>query len=442
MEEQTSLPASAATATPPPPVPLSTYSTYKPQTFQPTCTHLTMTRVYEPAFKCSLCHRPGHFDYLGNALGKEIRPGLRSPERRASKLSFFEEVTPEQMKTYSPSQVATILQQRENLLNLVSQQHQDAGNTPPLYLPSGRHGRNVLKPPPGLLYMVPTDIKPWIPRKDEECQAKYCHTCRPSCELRSYLSIDSIMHGEIPPTVATGYGFHRMKTRPVVDVEVIRAIGLRPVPWRRVHSHGYASSPSSQSTWTLSDIMEDQLIELEVELEDSDSGEGSAIDSARSTRSHTNAFEQQRPAFTPPSTSICWTGIARQENGTMGFEHCPFVCDGRSPESLKTNDEVRRQVVGSIAGLMERELDEYDVEEFDSICSFTPTKQSMKSEANLPSRSPLKSAKDISRGEITLMMKEELEEGRFHHDPLDVGDGIAVLEESIELGVPDVIAKK
>ena len=62
--------------------------------------------------------------------------------------------------------------------------------------------------------------------------------------------------------------------------------------------------------------------------------------------------------------------------------------------------------------------------------------------ADLPSKSPQKLAMNTSRREITPMMKEELEEGRFHHDPLDVGDGIAVLEESIELGVPDFIAKR
>ena len=59
------------------------------------------------------------FDSLGNVFGNEIRPGLRSPERRASKLSFFEEISPEQMKTYSPTQVANILQQRENVRNCV-----------------------------------------------------------------------------------------------------------------------------------------------------------------------------------------------------------------------------------------------------------------------------------------------------------------------------------
>lgn len=48
-------------------------------------------------------------------LSNEIKPGPRSPERRADKLNFFREITDEQMKTYSPSQIATILEQRENV---------------------------------------------------------------------------------------------------------------------------------------------------------------------------------------------------------------------------------------------------------------------------------------------------------------------------------------
>lgn len=41
----------------------------------------------------------------------------------------------------------------------------------------------------------------------------------------------------------------------------------------------------------------------------------------------------------------------------------------------------------------------------------------------------------------TRMMEEELEEGRFHEAPLAVKHGIAVLEESVDLGVPDVFTQ-
>ncbi|KAI1282530.1 hypothetical protein F5Y07DRAFT_411017 [Xylaria sp. FL0933] len=440
MDPQQSPPPSSSVVSVPPPAPLSIYSTYKPQTFQPTCTHLTMTRLCTQDREHLTVDALGKkqevsFDELGSALSNVVSPGARSPERRANKLSFFEEVTDTQMRTYSPSQVATILQQRENLLGVLSKQHQSSSKERHLYCPSGSSRGDSLQSALGLGSPASSNTKPWVPQKDEECQQKYCHTCRPSCEPRSYLSLNGIANGEIPPTAAIGFGFHQIGTRPVVNAEVVKNIGLRPVPWPRAESHVYSPSASSQSTWSLSDIIEGQILETNyVESEPNlDLGEGSTIDSVISTPSQVNSFEQPRPAFTPPSTPVSWTGISRQDNGTVDFQHSPFVCDGRSPESLKTNSQVRRQVVESIAGLMHQDLAEDEVEEFQSICSFKREDQSKSLGASLDSN-------NIQRG-ITPMMLEELEDGRFHHDPLDVGDGIAVLEESVELGVPDVITK-
>ncbi|KAI0416193.1 hypothetical protein F5X98DRAFT_187647 [Xylaria grammica] len=259
------------------------------------------------------------FDFLGTVFSHQISPGPRSPERRADKLSFFEEITAEQMRTYSPTQLATILEQRDNLLDVVSRQSRASSKAQQLYYPSGSYRGSLVKPPPGFV-----DMKPWVPREDEECQAKYCHHCRPSCEPRSYLSLDGILNGDVPPTAATGFGFHRMRTRPIVNAGIMREIGLRPVPWPRAEPQIYPSPPSSQSTLTLSDIIEDQI--LEPDYVDPEPylglGEGSTIDTV-------SAFEQPRPPFTPPSTPTSWTGISQQDNGTMAFECSPFVCDGR-----------------------------------------------------------------------------------------------------------------
>jgi hypothetical protein len=38
-------------------------------------------------------------------------------------------------------------------------------------------------------------------------------------------------------------------------------------------------------------------------------------------------------------------------------------------------------------------------------------------------------------------MKEEMEEGRFHKEPLDVAEGVAIMEESVSLGVADVMTQ-
>jgi hypothetical protein len=44
-------------------------------------------------------------------------------------------------------------------------------------------------------------------------------------------------------------------------------------------------------------------------------------------------------------------------------------------------------------------------------------------------------------GQMTAMMSSEAEQGHFTPAPLQVDRGVAVLEESVELGVPDVITQ-
>ena len=59
---------------------------------------------------------------------------------------------------------------------------------------------------------------------------KICPFCRPSAADRAYLSLNAVANGEIPPTAATGFGFHLLGERPVVDANVVRNIGLRSAP--------------------------------------------------------------------------------------------------------------------------------------------------------------------------------------------------------------------
>jgi len=110
-------------------------------------------------------------------------------------------------------------------------------------------------------------------------------------------------------------------------------------------------------------------------------------------------------------------------------------CYVLSPDSLKTNNQVRRRVMDSIAGLMDQDVDDEVLEEFLPICSPVSPDQSGLLRASL---------QPIVDGHPecpTPMMTEELEEGRFHEEPLDVAGGVAVLEESVQLGVPDVVTQ-
>lgn len=80
---------------------------------------------------------------------------------------------------------------------------------------------------------VPTpgrhSCRPWVANADNECCYMVCPSCRPSAADRAFLSLEAIVKGEVPPTAAVGYGFHNMGERPVMDAEILKTIGCRPV---------------------------------------------------------------------------------------------------------------------------------------------------------------------------------------------------------------------
>lgn len=174
------------------------------------------------------------FDLLGSSLAQQMKDRHRGPARRSNPFSLFEEMTPEQMQTYTPSQLHTILCQRQHVRSfhagyliacVLMQIHQVLE----VAKESSQRVRAGDFPPPPILRGIES-TNPWVPPESEECRFKCCVTCRPSAESRSFLSLDGVMNGEIPPAAATGFGFHRMGTRPIIDLDVLKNIGLRPVP--------------------------------------------------------------------------------------------------------------------------------------------------------------------------------------------------------------------
>lgn len=120
-----------------------------------------MTRLYGPGATCSLCNRPGAlgwvycctqdyvdaaenglsdpypvntwqelvrgritllmqlkqrmFDKLGHILASKVGRRRAGPASRADHLSFFNEITSEQLSSYCPEQIVAILRQREEV---------------------------------------------------------------------------------------------------------------------------------------------------------------------------------------------------------------------------------------------------------------------------------------------------------------------------------------
>lgn len=52
------------------------------------------------------------------------------------------------------------------------------------------------------------------------CNYRVCPRCRPTASERTLLSLNAVANGEVLPTAATGYGFHVLKERPVIDVKI------------------------------------------------------------------------------------------------------------------------------------------------------------------------------------------------------------------------------
>ncbi|KAF4988398.1 hypothetical protein FGRMN_9781 [Fusarium graminum] len=192
-----------------------------------------MTRVYDPGLRCSNCQEPGPFGWLyqcsqdrEKVIEEKLNMGIRkgSAKARQDKLSFLDGLTPRQMASYRPDQIATILRQREQLKNVIAKEE--------FRKSSSALFSTVL---PSSDFEAPLDEHSSTGRcasyDSDECQYKICPRCRPICADRAFLSLNAVANGEIPPTAAAGFGFESLQGRPVIAKDVIKCIDEhRPKP--------------------------------------------------------------------------------------------------------------------------------------------------------------------------------------------------------------------
>ncbi|KAH7308101.1 hypothetical protein B0I35DRAFT_104258 [Stachybotrys elegans] len=233
---------------------------HKRPIFEPQCTHITMTRLYDDNALCTSCNRPGpigwlyqctqdreesleravshgdaiHLDDLGHFFTSKLTIRDRSPTARQDKLSFFDEISEEQMASYTPYQIARILRQRDNVHATIQNDKLRAQS----------------------VAMMKNDVQ-WTRKSPPECTYKVCQNCRPGAADRAFLSIDAIAKGEIAPTAAAGYGFHVLGGRPIVNAEILKQIGCRPVPLKYALSS--TGSSSFRSDMSVMELLEDQI---------------------------------------------------------------------------------------------------------------------------------------------------------------------------------------
>ncbi|KAL6815094.1 hypothetical protein J3E69DRAFT_375579 [Trichoderma sp. SZMC 28015] len=405
-----------------------------------------MTRIYSPSLLCSNCHYPGPSGWLYQCtqdredliehavasgdfismdqFGSQLTPMMgirkRSPAAREDRLSFFQEISQEQLAQYRPDQVAHILRQRENV-QLVIQRDKVRKNSAAIL--------SRLAEPYGL-DSASCNIgfqKPWLCTPQEECQYRVCQSCRPACADRAFLSLNAVADGEVPPTAAAGYSFHLLGQRPVVDANVLTNIGCRPVPLPHsspAHStHDSHASSMSATDWIDAQIARGRRLwtrqgdETEIEEYDAD------FDWSLTPGGSGNVSVHLK--YSPKCENL---DVLAEATGSSTFDPQQWT----PPPSPVIH------------------LDETDDRVDDIGCS-TPSEKASSSQIDMllsesaapqPASGHLRELSvDESPNEATSAASTPVLSERFPPSPLKVPHGVAMLEESVELGVPDVITQ-
>ncbi|KAL7935609.1 hypothetical protein V8C35DRAFT_278624 [Trichoderma chlorosporum] len=401
-----------------------------------------MSRIYSPSLLCSNCHYPGPSGWLYQCtqdredliefavargdfismdqFGCQLTPMMRirkgSPAAREDRLSFFQEINQEQLAKYRPDQVAHILRQRENV-QLVIQRDKVRKNSAAIL--------SRLAEPYGL-DSASCNIgfqKPWLCAPQEECQYRVCQNCRPGCADRAFLSLNAVADGEVPPTAAAGYSFHLLGQRPVVDADVLKSIGCRPVPLPQ-----YSSSASSHTTHASARSVTDLL--------NAPSAHGRLLWTRQGNDAEIEEYDADFDWTLMPETS----GItSRRLKYSPGCENLGVLAESTGSSTFAPRQWTPPPSLTNDLEETEDEADNHDV---------VLSKEASAQDGMLLSESAIlqktSGIRELSIHEAppeATAGSAPVANEKFRPSPLKVPHGVAMLEESVELGVPDVITQ-
>ncbi|PQE15712.1 flagellar motor protein [Rutstroemia sp. NJR-2017a BBW] len=432
------------------------------------CTHVTTTRLYTKEFRCAICYREGSFGWLYRCtqdrelmLDEHMEKGYpeqekldelcdifptppsprkRSPLARSSKLSFLDEITPEQLKTYTPAQIQLILNQRSQLLEVLNPPAEPNDLKLPTTPSSNRFSfnpfiRNSITPlTPDTDSMPPptpparyksrkssSPRSPWLPAKGYECQFKCCHACRPTLLDRSYLSLNGVVNGDVPATAITGFSFNLQKFRPVADARIVSNLGFRPVPLPRPVTQSSTQSRRDEQLFARRRLRFTSADTLGLGILSNDSPLISASASSSSTSLSLSSSPSSPPESpsTPPKEPVAETTTApapQPESKLLSASPSPILPHAPHPTPLRTPSD-----------------------------SPLLLPSPFRNESESPTSTPLpeQTTSETSVLAIPLtptgMERRESFEGYFGSQALEVEDGVAVMEEGLRLHVPDVL---
>ncbi|UKZ68440.1 uncharacterized protein TrAtP1_009476 [Trichoderma atroviride] len=414
---------------------------HRHSSFQPQCTHATMTRIYSPTLLCSSCRYPGPSGWLYQCtqdredliehavkqgefvnmdhIGCQLTPmmGIRkgTPAAREDRLSFFKEINQKQLASYQPDQIAKILRQRENVQLAIQRDKIQKNSAAILSRLAQPYGLDSASCSIGLQ-------KPWLCSPQEECQYRVCQNCRPGCADRAFLSLNAVAHGEVLPTAAAGYSFHLLGQRPVIDARNLLDMGCRPVPLSR-SSPASTEHDSPASTMSVMDLLDAQI------------ARGRILWTRRQDDAEIEEYDADFDWSLTPTISSITSGHLKY---SPGCENLGVLSENAST----TFDSQQWTPPPSENDLPGNEATEDDY-------SGTPSRAQS---APSPKEDVSQSTEGLIIGHVReLSLDESLNKAtlgpsqptnqNFTPFPLKVPHGVAMLEESVELGVPDVITQ-
>ncbi|KAL7784102.1 hypothetical protein V8C37DRAFT_396304 [Trichoderma ceciliae] len=416
--------------------------------FEPQCTHATMTRIYSPSLLCSNCHYPGPSGWLYQCtqdredliehavargefvnmdqVGCNLTPmmGIRkgSPAAREDRLSFFKEINQQQLANYRPDQVAHILRQRENVQLIIQRDKVRKSSAAILSRLAQPHGLDSASCSIGLQ-------KPWLCSPQEECQYRVCQNCRPGCADRSFLSLNAVADGEVPPTAAAGYSFHLLGQRPVIDARALKNMGCRPVPLPQSSSPASSDHDSPASTMSVMDLLDAQI------------ARGRLLWTRRKADAEIEEYDADFDWSLTPAASDAATGHLKYSPGcenlgvlaeTTGTTASTFAPRQWTPPPSPANDLHGGETAAGYHHGLTPFKGAHTAPAFEPAVAQTTEDHIVGHLREL--------SIDESSDEATSGPPRSLNE-KFPPSPLKVPHGVAMLEESVELGVPDVITQ-
>lgn len=187
------------------------------------------------------------FDQVGRHFEEKMSLGKFGADARSDAHNVISDMSAEQRSSYTPNQLSTLLSQRQNvrlspasmylsrlfqhvqLRDVIAKERSQVNSHAPY---SAREN-------------YPDDHRPWMPDRKHECKVMACHRCYRLGRQKSWAGLDAVVKGDVLPNIATGYSFSLMGARPVVDAEVVKNIGCRPVPLVRssIPAEDYQSNP-------------------------------------------------------------------------------------------------------------------------------------------------------------------------------------------------------